>query len=357
MLLLSMVKWKSTARCATLVTIAACIVVYAVVYLHVGDRPGVPWKPAILRMKNFSVNVNNSQNGGHHLDLTGTSPPAIDEQEKRITVFNEYCRKKPQSGFHSQKYRHHLIVIDKTKTIYCYIPKTGCTTTKLVMYNLQHDTNVSIADNKRIQIHRYPFKLLNSYSMEDAAMRLKTYNKLIVVRDPLERLASAWLEKFVHSKLPFSYIRTLQQEVWKSKVENTTTNKSLRGDLPPVSFRDFIWSIINNKYRDVHWEPFFSLCAPCQVQYDFIAHTDTLVEDLRLFFHMSGIVGKDGILPRQHPSRAKANFGNTFQEVPTEDIFRIGEIYKPDFEMFGYSFDQDLEMIEKERPNTLKQNA
>ncbi|XP_078665961.1 carbohydrate sulfotransferase 11-like [Branchiostoma floridae x Branchiostoma belcheri] len=225
------------------------------------------------------------------------------------------------------------------------------------MYNLQHDINVSIADSKMIQIHRYPFKLLNSYSMEDAAMRLKTYNKLIVVRDPLERLASAWLEKFVHSKLRFSYIRTLQQEVWKSKVENTTTNKSLRGDLPPVSFRDFIWSIINNKYRDVHWEPFFSLCAPCQVQYDFIAHTDTLVEDLRLFFHMSGIVGKDGILPRQHPSRAKANFGNTFQEVPTEDIFRIGEIYKPDFEMFGYSFDQDLEMIEKERPNALKQNA
>ncbi|KAI8484578.1 hypothetical protein Bbelb_376850 [Branchiostoma belcheri] len=96
---------------------------------------------------------------------------------------------------------------------------------------------------------------------------------------------------------------------------------------------------------------------PQSVQYDFIAHTDTLVEDLRLFFHMSGIVGKDGILPRQHPSRAKANFGNTFQEVPKEDIFRIGEIYKPDFEMFGYSFDQDLEMIEKERPNTLKQNA
>ncbi|KAI8498011.1 hypothetical protein Bbelb_239550 [Branchiostoma belcheri] len=89
------------------------------------------------------------------------------------------------------------------------------------------------------------------------------------------------------------------------------------------------------------------------VQYDFIAHTDTLVEDLRLFFHRSGIVGKDGILPRQHPSRAKARFGRTFRVVPPEDIRRLGEIYKPDFDMFGYSIEEDLEMIENEQ----KQNV
>ncbi|KAI8502233.1 hypothetical protein Bbelb_198210 [Branchiostoma belcheri] len=92
---------------------------------------------------------------------------------------------------------------------------------------------------------------------------------------------------------------------------------------------------------------------PYRVQYDFIAHTDTLVEDLRLFFHRSGIVGKDGILPRQRPSRAKAGFGRTFRVVPPEDIRRLGEIYKPDFDMFGYSIEEDLEMIE----NALKQNV
>ncbi|KAI8490090.1 hypothetical protein Bbelb_321600 [Branchiostoma belcheri] len=96
---------------------------------------------------------------------------------------------------------------------------------------------------------------------------------------------------------------------------------------------------------------------PYRVQYDFIAHTDTLVEDLRLFFHMSGIVGKDGILPRQHPSRAKARFGRTFRVVPPEDIRRLGEIYKPDFDMFGYSIKEDLEMIENEQRDALKQNV
>ncbi|XP_019637065.1 PREDICTED: carbohydrate sulfotransferase 11-like [Branchiostoma belcheri] len=201
--------------------------------------------------------------------------------------------------------------------------------------------------------------------MEDAQMRLKTYNKLIVVRDPLERLASAWLDKFFISPGRFSFIRRLRQAVGNSKFGNTTTkralptNRSRRGSMhgarraPPISIRDFVWSIINNKYRNEHWEPFFSQCAPCQVQYDFIAHTDTLVEDLRLFFHMSGIVGKDGILPRQHPSRAKAGFGRTFRVVPPEDIRHLGEIYKPDFDMFGYSIEEDLEAIE----NALKQNV
>ncbi|KAI8494426.1 hypothetical protein Bbelb_276520 [Branchiostoma belcheri] len=79
---------------------------------------------------------------------------------------------------------------------------------------------------------------------------------------------------------------------------------------------------------------------------------DTLQEDLLLFFQRSGIVGKDSLLPKQHPSRAKANFGNIFREVPTDYIRRLGEIYKPDFDMFGYSFDDDLALIR----NELKQN-
>eukprot|EP00058_Branchiostoma_floridae_P002521 XP_002588009.1 hypothetical protein BRAFLDRAFT_125403 [Branchiostoma floridae] len=94
-----------------------------------------------------------------------------------------------------------------------------------------------------------------------------------------------------------------------------------------------------------------------RVRYDFIAHTDTLAEDLRLFFHNIGVEGKDGILPRQHPTRARTGFGNTFRQVPTEDIRHIGEIYKPDFEMFGYSFEEDLAIIEHEKRDALKPNS
>ncbi|XP_019643842.1 PREDICTED: carbohydrate sulfotransferase 10-like [Branchiostoma belcheri] len=352
------VKCGSTAKYLTLLCVFGWI---AAVYFNVGERPRTPWKPPPPRMESFPVKVNNSLNGGHHKNATDTSRLASIAQEKRIAVLKEFCRKNPDSfsrGFQSKKYLKNLIVIDKTKTIYCYIPKTGCTTTKLVMYNLQHDKNERNEDHKLGWIHQQRFKFLNSYSEKDVHKRLSTYNKLIVVRDPLERLASAWFDKFVYNPRRFSYIKRLQRELWQSNL--TTTNRSVSrngpgsveatsGDLPPVTFRDFIWSIVNRRYLNIHWEPFFSRCAPCQVQYDFIAHTDTLPEDLRLFFHRSGIVGKDGLLPKERPSRAKSRVGNIFVEVPTEDIRRIGEIYKPDFDMFGYSFDDDLALIENER--------
>ncbi|XP_066277442.1 carbohydrate sulfotransferase 9-like [Branchiostoma lanceolatum] len=274
-------------------------------------------------------------------------------QVKRVAILKEFCRKKNGSfagAFLSQKLLHQLIVVDRIKTIYCYIPKTGCTTTKFAMYNLQHGTNESNADHQLGWIHKQHFKLLSSYSNRDADMRLATYNKLMVVRDPLERLASAWLDKFINNPRRFSYIKRFQQKtVFKSGFRNRRPAGRTSNGVPPIPFRDFIRSIIDKIYLDVHWEPFFSLCAPCQVEYDFIAHTDTLVEDLRLFFHKIGVVGKDGILPRQHPTRAKTGFGNTFREVPTEDIRRIGEIYKPDFDMFGRSFDEDSVLIEHGR--------
>eukprot|EP00058_Branchiostoma_floridae_P022583 XP_002608073.1 hypothetical protein BRAFLDRAFT_91449 [Branchiostoma floridae] len=278
--------------------------------------------------------------------------------------------------------------------MYCFIPKTGCTTTKYLMYNLQHGTNASAADPKqtRVRIHQEHYSLLKDYSKEEADIRLATYNKLIVVRDPLERLASAWLDKFVHNPDRFSYIKTFRRKTreknlreidtkqgqirdprpfpnietfWKQKNREEILRRndmrqarnldwikrgSVRSDgKPPVPFRDFIQSITNKVYINIHWEPFFSLCAPCQVEYDFIAHTDTLAEDLRVFLHKIGVIGKDYLLPTQHPSRAKTSFGTTFREVPTEDLRRIGEIYKPDFDMFGYNFEEDLALIENLR--------
>ncbi|KAI8514875.1 hypothetical protein Bbelb_074660 [Branchiostoma belcheri] len=175
-------------------------------------------------------------------------------------------------------------------------------------------------------------------------METSTATNGVLSSQDTSRLASIAQEKRIAvlkefcRKNPDSFSRSVSRN-GPGSVEATS------GDLPPVTFSDFIWSIVNRRYLNIHWEPFFSLCAPCQVQYDFIAHTDTLPEDLRLFFHRSGIVGKDGLLPKERPSRAKSRFGTTFLEIPTEDVRRIGEIYKPDFDMFGYSFDDDLALI------------
>ncbi|XP_035687546.1 carbohydrate sulfotransferase 11-like, partial [Branchiostoma floridae] len=250
----------------------------------------------------------------------------------------------------SRKFNN-FIVIEKTKTVYCFIPKTGCTTTKLVFYNLEHDVNITDFEKDNSWIHRQTFTKLGSYSKEDIHIRLKTYNKFIVVRDPLERLVSAWLDKFVNSRSRWMYIHNYQRKTNTTYLQLITANGSAswkrHDDLPNVSFRDFIRAIIDQKYINGHWKTFYELCDPCQIEYDFIAHTDTLAEDFHLFFRKIGAVGKECILPRQHESRAERIVGNTFREVSAGDLRRIREIYKADFDMFGYSFDENLSLIKK----------
>eukprot|EP00058_Branchiostoma_floridae_P022585 XP_002608075.1 hypothetical protein BRAFLDRAFT_91447 [Branchiostoma floridae] len=240
-----------------------------------------------------TLQVNKYQNGGPLFNATGTV--AKSSQKKRIAIFKEYCRKHPTQstwGYSSKDYPKGIKVVDSIKTIYCFPTKTGCTTTKFLMYNLEHGTNESAADHQLGWIHKQDYRFLKDYSKEEAEIRLATYNKLIVVRDPLERY--------------------------------TCTSPS-------------------EKEKETE-----------RVEYDFIAHTDTLAEDLRLFLHKIGVVGKDYLLPTQHPTRAKTNFGITFRDVPTEDLRRIGEIYKPDFDTFGYSFEEDLALIEDLRRDTVQ---
>eukprot|EP00058_Branchiostoma_floridae_P022582 XP_002608072.1 hypothetical protein BRAFLDRAFT_91450 [Branchiostoma floridae] len=242
--------------------------------------------------------VNKYQNGGHLLNETGTRNDATSSQAKRIAMLKEYCGKNPTHstlwGYSSQSYleRERIMVVDRIKTMYCFIPKTGCTTLKYLMYNLQHGTNESRANHGLMWIHERRYRWLKDYSKEEVDMRLATYNKLIVVRDPLERLASAWLDKFNHDPRHLSFIKAFQR---KTRMKNLTKT-----------------------------------------------HTKQ---------------GKDYLLPTQHPSRAKTNFGTTFREVPTEELRRIGEIYKPDFDAFGYSFEEDLALIEDLRRDALKQNG
>ncbi|XP_078589153.1 carbohydrate sulfotransferase 10-like isoform X2 [Branchiostoma floridae x Branchiostoma japonicum] len=363
-------KCRPTTKYVTLALLSVFTWVPAsYVYFSSGGRPGISWN-ALPTAMTKTLPVNKYQNGGHLLNVTGTRNDATSSQAKRIAMLKEYCGKNPTHstlwGYSSQSYleRERIMVVDRIKTMYCFIPKTGCTTLKYLMYNLEHGTNESRSNHGLMWIHERRYRWLKDYSKEEADMRLATYNKLIVVRDPLERLASAWLDKFNHDPRHVSFIKAFQRKTRMKNLTKTHTKQDRNsqdsvGGKPSLPFRDFIWGIANEfeVHKNIHWEPFFSLCAPCQVEYDFIAHTDTLVEDLRLFLHKIGVVGKDYLLPTQRPSRAKTNFGTTFREVPTEDLRRIGEVYKPDFDAFGYNFEEDLALIEDLRRDALKQNG
>ncbi|XP_078698866.1 carbohydrate sulfotransferase 12-like [Branchiostoma floridae x Branchiostoma belcheri] len=295
------------------------------------------------------------------------------EQSRRITMLNTYCARNFPKGASKPSRNNHIFIFDKIKTVYCYIPKTGCTTMKLLLYNLEHNETEKLSwgfrkvdwlpsDDKSNRtsgerdvewIHRQKFKSLEDYSEEEVSLRLATYKKIIVVRDPLERLASAWFDKFVITPErvgEYAFVnrmrrgldsledRTLIDELSKINEERTDN------DPKRVSFREFLFAVSHRKVESQHWLSFDRLCTPCKIDYDFVAHTDTIASDIRLFLKQNNITANEDVLPK-HQSR-NVNNGNVFKDfygrVPIDEILPLQKVFQKDFDMFGYSFEEDL---------------
>ncbi|KAI8499769.1 hypothetical protein Bbelb_228200 [Branchiostoma belcheri] len=146
------------------------------------------------------------------------------------------------------------------------------------------------------------------YSEEEARLRLATYRKIIVVRDPLER-------------------------------SGPRVSSSPSPSPPAISlngFNFFIFGLSDLKFG-------------MEINYDFIAHTDTIASDVRLFLKKNNITANEDILPEQRQRHVNDDnvFGDIYGQVPIEDILPLRDIFQEDFDMFGYSFEQDLAEILK----------
>ena len=84
-------------------------------------------------------------------------------------------------------------------------------------------------------------------------------------------------------------------------------------------------------------------CYYCTVDYDVIGHMETFREDLAFILHTAGVarheidlmLGEKKNQCDRQQDKAKIYMGQLNQEQK-EGLY---EIYKPDFEMFGYSAD------------------
>ena len=150
-----------------------------------------------------------------------------------------------------------LAVDDDLKLIYCVIPKVGTTTWKR-----------AIAKSREIQprINRWIlWKRLSNYTEEERNERLKTYFKFVFVREPLQRLLSAYKNKLLQipsytKDLPKEIVQSLRPQDFKPEEKNL------------VKFKEFIQCFSNNMSRDQQWRQYEKLCHPCVIDYSFIGH-------------------------------------------------------------------------------------
>ena len=249
--------------------------------------------------------------------------------ERQATI-RDFCRRKNRIDESVDIKKFDNIIIDeKLKILFCYIPKVSCTQWKTVLMQLnppEHKYHVHNAKN---------FKFLNVYPKDEVERMLSTYFKLVFVREPFERLLSAYLKKFNSGDSAFH-----------SNYGRDIIKRYSPGGNPDhinVTFDEFLNFVINigKGYWDEHWQTYDKLCHPCGIQYDFIGRFENLEEEAH--FVLSGIRRKSSVsFPYVEPSSTPSKLSLYYSQIPRERLDRVLEIFSGDSEMFGYDFPKSI---------------
>ncbi|XP_044279900.1 carbohydrate sulfotransferase 9 isoform X2 [Varanus komodoensis] len=299
-----------------------------------------------LLLKQFKQ-VNLSQ-AIHPLNLSfikNDSWKTTDEmQKKRRSVLFDFCAK----NVHENRHWTHLLrmvsriyVEDKHKILYCEVPKAGCSNWKrvlMVLSGLAKSTANITHDAVHYGKH---LRKLDSYNLKGIHTRLKTYTKVISVRDPMERLVSAFRDKFEH---PNSYYHPVfGKSIIKKYRPDADREALITGS--GVKFYEFIQYLLDPHRpvgMDTHWEQINKLCYPCIINYDFIYKFETLEEDANYFLQLIG-APKGLTFPSfkdRHSTDKRTNSEVVRQylaEIPAIERQKIYDFYYLDYLMFNYS--------------------
>ena len=186
------------------------------------------------------------------------------------------------------------------------------------------------------------FRRLSNYTNEEIHYRLKNYFKFFFVRHPIERLISAYRNKFEDgNRLSYGFPYMFGRQIIKRYRPNATKESLAKGQ--DVTFKEFVHYIIDLPLSpqrttfNEHWCPMNDLCHPCAINYDVIGKYERFKSDTRLVLSMANLTQLDDEFP---PSTSKVNTRDVMEEytnqLSREELARLYHIYALDFELFDY---------------------
>ncbi|XP_042638210.1 carbohydrate sulfotransferase 13 [Orycteropus afer afer] len=271
------------------------------------------------------------------------SSPLAELHRQRRDLLRSACKR------HTRRQRllqpedlRHVLVDDTHGLLYCYVPKVACTNWKRILLALSGRAR---GDPHAIPAHEAhaPGLLpsLADFSPAEVNRRLRTYLTFLFVREPFERLASAYRNKFAR---PYhaAFQRRFGTRIVRRLRPHARSDALARGH--DVRFAEFLAYLLDPRTRreepfNEHWERAHALCHPCHLRYDVVGKFETLAEDASFVL---GLVGVPGLRFPVPPTRAQAapardQAARLFQDISPFYQRRLFDLYKMDFLLFNYS--------------------
>uniref|UniRef100_A0A8C4RXS2 Carbohydrate sulfotransferase n=1 Tax=Erpetoichthys calabaricus TaxID=27687 RepID=A0A8C4RXS2_ERPCA len=234
-----------------------------------------------------------------------------------------------------------IYVEDKYKILYCEVPKVGCSNWKriLMVLNGKAQSATQIV-HKDVHYGKH-LQRLSSFNISGIQQRLNSFTKIIVVRDPMERLVSAFRDKFEH---PNSYYHPQYGKIIIKKYRKNATQEALNSG-SGVTFKEFVQYILGLSPAaiiDTHWNTINKLCFPCFINYDFIGKFETLEDDANYILRSIGAPTflKFPSFKDRHPTDEKTSFSIVKEymlQLSEKEKNLLFSFYSMDYLMFNYT--------------------
>ncbi|XP_045194831.2 carbohydrate sulfotransferase 14-like [Mercenaria mercenaria] len=201
----------------------------------------------------------------------------------------------------------------------CYNSKVASTNTKRVLYVLDHNFTGDITSLAAFTVGIYGKKCRNNFQQ---IMSEKHRISVMMVREPLERLLSAYRDSRAYAK-----------HIIKD---------------PSFSFKKYLQLILDRQMKKInkHMYPYFERCRPCEMQYDFIGLQHHFNDDIKAVLQDIGASGKVDIPTRNETGYTSESSDKLlklyFSKVPNDIIHKLWEKYYKDYYIFGFPYPSHL---------------
>ncbi|CAF1396872.1 unnamed protein product [Rotaria magnacalcarata] len=208
---------------------------------------------------------------------------------------------------------------------------------------------------------RKTFPLIRPQTLSNVSQIFSSnFTRVIFVRHPLERLASAYVDKIATlTKEPFSLYDSIRRAICRKYSSFYLTvvqhnfyrvhrriSKKIEEPCHKVvpKFEHFINYIMSDSViSDVHWYPYSKLCYTCLFKYNFIGKHETIEEDLaRLLTHL-GLESKDWKNVNYfRTGKTRQYYKSMYSNLNNQLLCTLKYFYKDDFKLFDYRLEDYL---------------
>ncbi|XP_070198058.1 carbohydrate sulfotransferase 11-like isoform X2 [Littorina saxatilis] len=250
----------------------------------------------------------------------------------------------------------HVLVNDKNKMLYCIVAKVACSNWRRVLLALSGKVNATNPTDINIHAVHHQYKsllpLLRSFTRPESEHRLSNYYKFMFVRNPLERLLSAWRNKFqTNMSTSVSFRRYFVQVIVRQYRNDSQQLDKKSLDSVQIRFDEFLRFVVDQAEKGAvlndHWERFHKLCHPCTVRYDFVGRYEHLEEDaMRVLksVHADRMVRFPERSAVYKHSRTTEVMREFYKDIPASLLKRVYRCYQEDFQLFNYSVPDFLKL-------------